>query len=80
MGIAGAGNKGVVLDSIFVPWMAEHWGWQAVFGVLLIPLGAVLAVYLILVKDAPEQRAPVTLANYATTLRDFRPMGRVLGA
>jgi NNP family nitrate/nitrite transporter-like MFS transporter len=70
MGIAGAGNMGVVLDSLFVPWMAEHWGWQAVFGVLLIPLGIVLAIYLILVKDAPEQRAPVTLANYATVLRD----------
>jgi len=70
MGIAGAGNMGVVLDSMFVPWMAEHWGWQSVFGVLLIPLGIVLALYLIMAKDAPEQRAPVTLANYANVLRD----------
>jgi NNP family nitrate/nitrite transporter-like MFS transporter len=70
MGIAGAGNMGVVLDSMFVPWMAEHWGWQSVFGVLLIPLGIVLVLYMLLAKDAPEQRAPVTLANYATVLRD----------
>jgi NNP family nitrate/nitrite transporter-like MFS transporter len=70
MGIAGAGNMGVVLDSMFVPWMAEHWGWQSVFGVLLIPLVIVLAIYMLLAKDAPEQRAPVTLANYATVLRD----------
>ena len=70
LGIAGAGNMGVVLDSMFVPWMAEHWGWQSVFGVLLIPLVIVLAIYLLLAKDAPEQRAPVTLANYATVLRD----------
>jgi len=70
MGIAGAGNMGVVLDSMFVPWMAEHWGWQSVFGVLLIPLGIVLALYLLMAKDAPEQRAPVTLANYAIVLRD----------
>ncbi len=70
MGIAGAGNMGVVLDSMFVPWMAEHWGWQTVFGVLLIPLGIVLALYMLLAKDAPESRAPMTLANYASVLRD----------
>ena len=70
MGIAGAGNMGVVLDSMFVPWMAEHWGWQSVFGVLLIPLVLVLALYMLMAKDAPEQRAPVTLANYASVLRD----------
>ena len=70
LGIAGAGNMGVVLDSMFVPWMAEHWGWQAVFGVLLIPLVIVFALYLMLAKDAPEQRKPVSLANYAEVLRD----------
>jgi len=70
LGIAGAGNMGVVLDSMFVPWMAEHWGWQAVFGVLLIPLTIVLVLYLILAKDAPGQRKPVTLSNYALVLRD----------
>lgn len=70
MGIAGAGNMGVVLDSMFVPWMAEHWGWQSVFGVLLIPLGIVLALYMLMARDAPEQRAPVTLVNYANVLRD----------
>ena len=70
LGIAGAGNMGVVLDSLFVPWMAEHWGWQSVFGVLLIPLGIVLLLYMLLAKDAPETRAPVTWANYANVLRD----------
>jgi len=70
MGIAGAGNMGVVLDSMFVPWMAEHWGWQSVFGVLLIPLTIVLALYTLLAKDAPGQRAPVTLKNYAVVLQD----------
>jgi len=70
LGIAGAGNMGVVLDSLFVPWMAEHWGWQSVFGVLLIPLGIVLVLYMLMAKDAPETRAPVTLANYANVLRD----------
>ncbi len=53
MGIAGAGNMGVVLDSLFVPWLAERFGWQAVFGFLLIPVLAVLALYAWLVHDAP---------------------------
>jgi len=70
LGIAGAGNMGVVLDSMFVPMIAEYWGWQSVFGVLLIPLVIVLGLYLLMAKDAPEKRAPVTLANYATVLRD----------
>lgn len=70
MGIAGAGNMGVVLDSLFVPWIAENYGWQNVFGVLLVPLVVVFAVYTVLAKDAPDNRAPVTLANYGSVLRD----------
>jgi NNP family nitrate/nitrite transporter-like MFS transporter len=70
MGIAGAGNMGVVLDSMLVPWIAEHYGWQTVFGVLLIPLVLVFVFYTVMAKDAPEQRAPVTLGNYVTVFKD----------
>jgi len=70
MGIAGAGNMGVVLDSMIVPVLAEKFGWQAVFGFLLIPLVLVLLVYAVLVKDAPDKRTPVTWANYASLLKD----------
>ncbi len=69
MGIAGAGNMGVVLDALFVPWVAEHYGWQAVFGVLLAPLVLVFALYSLLAKDAPEARAPVTASSYGGMLR-----------
>jgi NNP family nitrate/nitrite transporter-like MFS transporter len=70
MGIAGAGNMGVVLDSMIVPWLAETWGWQAVFGFLCLPLLLVLAIYAVLVKDAPEQRRPVTWRNYRALMAD----------
>lgn len=70
MGIAGAGNMGVVLDSMIVPVLAEKFGWQAVFGFLIIPLAIVLIIYAVLAKDAPDKRAPVTLANYAAVLKD----------
>lgn len=70
LGIAGAGNMGVVLDSLFIPWIAEHWGWQSVFGVMLVPLVLVFVLYSLVAKDAPEQRASVSLANYGSVLRD----------
>ena len=70
LGIVGAGNMGVVLDSLFVPWIAENYGWQAVFGVLLVPVLTVFLLYSWMAKDAPDQPAPVTLANYAAVLKD----------
>jgi NNP family nitrate/nitrite transporter-like MFS transporter len=70
LGIAGAGNMGVVLDSMIVPWLAETYGWQSVFGFLLIPLLVVLVFYSLAAKDAPDRRTPVTLANYGAVLRD----------
>ncbi len=70
LGIAGAGNLGVVLDSMIVPALAESFGWQAVFGFLLIPLAIVFMIYSILVKDAPEVRKAVSLKNYGLLLKD----------
>ena len=70
MGIVGAGNMGVVLDSMLVPWLAETYGWQSVFGFLLIPLLIVFVLYSWMAKDAPDKRAAVTLANYGAVLKD----------
>lgn len=70
MGIAGAGNMGVVLDSLFVPWIAENYGWQAVFGALLVPVLIIFLLYSWMAKDAPDRPAPVTLANYISVLKD----------
>lgn len=70
LGIAGAGNVGVVFDALLVPWLAEQYGWQSVFGLLLIPVGVVFILYTWLAKDAPDRRAPVTLKNYALVLSD----------
>lgn len=70
LGIAGAGNMGVVLDSMIVPWLAEQFGWQNVFGFLLIPVVVVFLLYSWLAKDAPGRSTPVTLQNYGRVLRD----------
>lgn len=70
LGIAGAGNMGVVLDALLVPWFAEHYGWQAVFGFLLIPVVVVFVLYTLMAKDAPMSTAPVSLAHYKMVLKD----------
>jgi NNP family nitrate/nitrite transporter-like MFS transporter len=35
MGIAGAGNSGTLLATLFAPRLAEHFGWQTTFGIAM---------------------------------------------
>ncbi len=70
MGIAGAGNVGVVLDTLFAPWIAETFGWRAVYSVLLALMLVVLSIYAFAAKDAPGAKTTIGLADYAKMLRD----------
>ncbi|SFV74631.1 Nitrate/nitrite transporter [hydrothermal vent metagenome] len=73
MGIAGAGNIGVVLDFVFAPKIAELWGWEAVFGVGAIMAIIVFIAYAFLAKDAPKsiyQARPKKLKDYGKLLQD----------
>jgi len=70
MGIAGAGNMGVVLDTLFAPSIAANWGWRAVFGVLLIPMAAILAYYILAAKDAPVPRKRLAFVDYMKMFAD----------
>jgi NNP family nitrate/nitrite transporter-like MFS transporter len=73
LGIAGAGNIGVVIDFLFAPKIAELWGWEMVFLV-----GAVMAIvtfvaYAFIAKDAPEEVykvRPKKLKDYGKLLKD----------
>ena len=73
MGIAGAGNIGVVIDFLFAPKIAELWGWESVF-----LAGAIMAVitfiaYAFIAKDAPEsvyKARPKKLKDYGKLLKD----------
>jgi NNP family nitrate/nitrite transporter-like MFS transporter len=69
MGIAGAGNSGTALATLFGPMLARSLGWHAVFGLALIPVILTLAVFLLLAKDAPGRPAPKRLADYAAVLK-----------
>ncbi|UCM99649.1 MFS transporter [Sulfurimonas sp. SWIR-19] len=73
LGIAGAGNIGVVIDFMFAPKIAELWGWQAVFLVGGALSTLIFATYIFLAKDAPKEvytPRPKKLKDYAKLLRD----------
>ncbi len=73
LGVAGAGNIGVVLDFIFAPKIAEHWGWSAVFGVGAAAAILVWFAYLFLAKDAPKEvytPRPKKVSDYLKLLGD----------
>ena len=69
MGIAGAGNSGTALATLFGPSLAKLLGWHAVFGLALIPILTVLILFTIFAKDAPDRPPAKTLADYAGVLR-----------
>ena len=73
LGIAGAGNIGVVIDFLFAPKIAELWGWQAVFLVGGILSTLIFIAYIFLAKDAPKEiytPRPKKLKDYAKLLKD----------
>jgi len=73
LGIAGAGNIGVVIDFLFAPKIAELWGWASVFLVGGILSSIVLVAYMLMAKDAPSsvyKPNPKKLADYIKLMRD----------
>ena len=57
LGIAGMGNSGTVLAALFAPGLARIFGWNAVFGLAVIPLAITFLIYMALAKDAPDPPA-----------------------
>lgn len=55
LGIAGAGNIGVVIDFLFAPKIAELWGWESVFLVGGALSFIILIAYSFMAKDAPAE-------------------------
>jgi NNP family nitrate/nitrite transporter-like MFS transporter len=73
LGIAGAGNIGVVIDFLFAPKIAEHFGWYSVFGVGAVLASIVFVAYAFLAKNAPEnvyKANPKKVKDYFKLLKD----------
>ena len=69
LGLAGAGNIGVVIDHLAAPRIAAAWGWQAVFGAALIPLAVAFVLYVVFSKEPPGEFKRKKLSDYLTLLR-----------
>ncbi len=71
LGLAGAGNVGVVIDAILAPRLAAAYGWNAVFGLALIPLILALVLYIWFSKEPPQKPVKAkTLGDYGKLLRE----------
>jgi NNP family nitrate/nitrite transporter-like MFS transporter len=69
MGIAGAGNSGTVISTLFAPLIAGRIGWHATLAVATLPVLFALAVFTVLAVDSPSQPKPKPLSEYASILR-----------
>lgn len=73
LGLAGAGNIGVVIDFLFAPKIAELWGWEVVFLVGAVMAIGVFIAYIFIAKNAPEsvyRARPKKLSDYGKLLKD----------
>ena len=70
LGLAGAGNIGVVLDALLAPRLANAYGWQSVFGFALIPAVLVFIGYAIFSREAPLKVKPKQWRDYLELTRD----------
>jgi NNP family nitrate/nitrite transporter-like MFS transporter len=70
MGIAGAGNSGTLLATLFAPRLAQMLGWREVFGIVMIPVAAVWIVFYVLARDAPHRISRKSLSDYAALLKE----------
>ena len=70
LGLAGAGNIGVVIDHLAAPRIAAAWGWQAVFGAALLPLALAFILYVVFSKEPPGEFKRKKLGDYLKLLKE----------
>lgn len=69
LGITGMGNSGTALATLLAPRLVPLVGWRGVFGLAILPLVAILAVFALVARDAPSQPAPKRIKDYLAVLR-----------
>jgi NNP family nitrate/nitrite transporter-like MFS transporter len=70
MGIAGAGNSGTLMATLFAARLAEAFGWAATFGIAMLPVAVVFFVFAWLAKDSPKRAAATSLRAYGGVARE----------
>jgi NNP family nitrate/nitrite transporter-like MFS transporter len=70
MGIAGAGNSGTLMATLFAPRLAERFGWASTFGFAMLPVAAVFVLFAWLARDSPKRVPATSLRAYGAVLRE----------
>jgi MFS transporter, NNP family, nitrate/nitrite transporter len=70
MGIAGAGNSGTLLATLFAPRIATAYGWHTAFALALVPVLLVFVLFALIARDSPMRPVAPTLGDYRTLLRE----------
>jgi NNP family nitrate/nitrite transporter-like MFS transporter len=70
MGIAGAGNSGTLLATLFAPRIAERFGWANAFGLAMLPVLAVTAVFALMAKESPRRTPAPSRRDYRSLLTE----------
>ncbi|MGH7170468.1 MAG: MFS transporter [Gemmataceae bacterium] len=70
MGLAGAGNSGTVLATLFGPMLAATFGWHQAFALALIPILLTLILFVLFARDSPSQPPAKHLKDYAAVLAE----------
>lgn len=69
MGIAGAGNSGTLISTLFGPRLAEMYGWHTVMGLALIPLSF---VFLFLFSQQKMHQTSPPLSRFGPIFQSFK--------
>ena len=76
MGIAGAGNSGTLLATLFAPRVAQALGWPKTFAVATLPVFVVLVLFTLIAKNNPlSVAAKPSWRDYAALLREADTAG-----
>ncbi len=69
MGIAGAGNSGTLVATLWAPRLAQRFGWSTTFAMATLPVILVCLLYAVLAKDSPTRPKRTTWPEYAALFR-----------
>lgn len=70
MGIAGAGNSGSLVATLFAPRLAERFGWANTFGLMMLPIVLVAIAFALLARDSPTRTRPPAWRDYGAVLKE----------
>src|SRR5438874_1332476 len=70
MGIAGAGNSGTLLATLFAPRLAQAFGWPNAFALAMVPVVLVLVLYSLMAKDSPKRPPRPAWRDYVAVFRE----------